>query len=55
MSARQLFQKAKNYKPDLLKSIQKINRIIANPENSFKLDGSKFKELELSVYHHQLF
>ncbi|KAK6884758.1 hypothetical protein K4I79_004183 [Candida tropicalis] len=53
MSARQLFQKAKNYKPDLLKSIQKINRIIANPENSFKLDGSKFKELELSVYHHQ--
>ena len=53
MSARQLFQKAKSYKPDLLKSIQKINRIIANPENSFKLDGSKFKELELSVYHQE--
>lgn len=53
MSSRQLFHKAKNYKADILKNIKKINNLIANPENSFQLDGSKFKGIEFPVYHQE--
>ncbi|KAG5417985.1 MRP49 [Candida metapsilosis] len=55
MSMQMLITSKNKYNPNLLKQIKRINNLRGKPENSYKFDASKYKELELFVYQQRPF
>ncbi|KAI5960744.1 MRP49 [Candida pseudojiufengensis] len=51
MSMQMIITPKQKYNPNVLKQIKKVNRLRGEPKNSYKFDPTKYKEIELFIYH----